>query len=100
MAKVDTVVKNGKVVLHDGILDAGVAIDKGKVVGLMPDAYLPEAKEVIDAGGKYILPGCIDPHAHLQRAYYTMEENIKSETRHAAIGGITTMVPMTFLRGE
>ena len=100
MAKVETVVKNGKVVLHDGILDAGVTIDKGKVVSLMPDAYLPEANEVIDAGGKYILPGCIDPHAHLQRAYYTMEENIKSETRHAAVGGITTMVPMTFLRGE
>ena len=100
MEKIDTVVKGGKVVLHDGILEAGVAIDKGKVVSLAPDAYLPEAKEVIDAGGNYILPGFIDPHGHLQRAYYTMEENIKTETQHAAVGGITTMIPMTFLRGE
>ena len=100
MGRVDTVVKNGKVVLHDGILDAGVVIDKEKVVCLAPDTYLPEAKEIIDANGNFILPGCIDPHAHLQRAYYSMEENIRTETQHAAVGGITTIVPLTFIRGE
>lgn len=100
MEKVDIVVKGGCIVSHDGILDAGLAINKGKVVSLAPDAYLPIAREVIDAKSNYIIPGIIDPHCHLQSAYYSMEENTITESQHAAMGGVTTMIPITFIRGE
>ena len=100
MEKVDVVVKNGKLVRRDGIISAGIAIQAGKVVAIAEDPFLPSAKEVIDAKGKHILPGLVDPHAHLQAAYYTAPELMRTETRSAAAGGVTTMVPLVFDRAD
>ena len=100
MERVDLVVRNGCLVTRDGMFPGGVAIDKGKVVAVAGDKFLPQGKEEIDAGGKPVLPGIIDPHAHLQAAYYTAEELMVSETRSAAAGGITTMIPVVFDRAD
>src|SRR3972149_3149971 len=93
---VDLVIKNGKLVIpRVGILDAGVAIDDQKIVGIMKDQALPEADKEVDATGKYVLPGAIDPHCHLGN-YMPFEQDCFTETRSAAGGGVTTL--FTFVK--
>ena len=89
---VDLVVKNGRVVGPAKTLEKGwIAIEKGKIVAVGQLADPPESKEVIDAGGNYVIPGIIDPHTHpgVDRSFY---HDIKSESKSAAAGGVTTFL--------
>jgi dihydroorotase (multifunctional complex type) len=90
---VDTLVTNCKIVRHDGILNAGLAIEKGKVVAIAKDAELPSADTIIDGKGNYLMPGVIDSHVHLEYPPgVDPESNIKKETRACAAAGCTTIV--------
>jgi len=89
--KVDLVVKNARVVRHDGEFYGGVAIAGTKIVMTGADNVLPDAKRVIDAGGRLLLPGIIDPHCHLG-VKYPYDEDMRTETAAAASGGVTTVL--------
>ena len=90
---VDTIITNCKIVRHDGILNAGLAVDNGKVVAIAKDDELPSAGEAIDAKGNYIIPGIVDAHVHLEwPPGVDPESNIKQETRACAAAGCTTIV--------
>lgn len=96
MRTVDLVIKSGKVVTPTGIMSTGIAVDEGKIVAISRESFLPEAKKAIDAKGKYILPGVVDPHVHLggMEAHPLMspfDEQSESETKGAAVGGVTTV---------
>ena len=85
---VDTVITNCKIVRHDGILNAGLAIKQGKVVAIAKDAELPSAGTIIDGKGNYIIPGVVDAHVHLEYPPgVDPESNIKRETRACAAAG-------------
>ena len=86
---VDTVIKNGQLVAPDGIMKKGIAIDAGRIVAISDDASLPPARETIDAGGNFILPGIIDVHVHTG-LYVPLEEEVK-DSHAAAYSGITTI---------
>ena len=58
------VVRGGRIVSSSGIISAGLAVRVGIIVAISHEDALPEAREAIDATGKYILPGVIDPHVH------------------------------------
>jgi len=73
-----------------GLVKSGVGIKDGKIVMIAQDDLLPKAKETIDAGGKYVIPGCIDPHVHLG-IFSTYEGECETETRYALSGGVTTI---------
>ena len=73
-----------------GLVNAGVGIKDGKIEMIASDRSLPEAAETVDAGGKYITPGWIDPHIHLG-IFSTYEGECETETRYALSGGITTL---------
>jgi dihydroorotase/allantoinase len=88
--KVDLVVKNARIVSPRGIVEGGLAVEGGVVVAVAKDSHLPEGDRVIDAGGKYILPGVLDGHAHT----YLPPETPSTGTRAAAKGGITTLLEM------
>ncbi|MBI4523017.1 MAG: dihydroorotase family protein [Deltaproteobacteria bacterium] len=85
--EVDLVVKGGNVVIPTRTFFGGVAIDKGKIVALCTDSAFPSSRKVIDVKGKTILPGTVDPEAHPGRP---VAREIKTESRAAAAGGITT----------
>jgi dihydropyrimidinase len=91
--QVDTVVNNCKIVRHNGILEAGLAVRNGKVVAVAKDSKLPSAGNIIDGEGNYVLPGIVDAHFHLQ---YPPEvdpvSNIRAETRACAAAGCTTLI--------
>lgn len=97
---VDAVVRNARVVSPTGVWEGGVAIANGRIVALGDDDSLPPSDSVIDAGGSFLLPGVIDPHLHLQDAYYKYEQLIQTETAAAAGGGVTTVIPMMFRRSD
>ena len=92
--KVDLVVKNGWVVTPQDTIKGGVAIADGKFVMIGTDETLPDAKEVIDASGKHILPGLIDAHVHFREPGVTHKEDFATGSTAAVCGGITTVIDM------
>ena len=96
MVTVDLLVKNAKMVMpRQGVFEGSLVVDEGKVVSIASKAQLLSADRVIDAEGKYVFPGVIDPHVHYGQKYpdyqLDFQGNVLSETFSAAIGGITTI---------
>ncbi len=92
--KVDLLIKNGKVVTPEATYDAAVAISGGKFIGIISGNELPDADEVYDAKGKYVLPGLIDSHVHFREPGVTYKEDFQTGSLAASYGGITTVVDM------
>lgn len=89
------VFRNGTVWTPTGILaKADVVIEGEQVVAVGPGAGEGATGEVIDATGKWVLPGFIDTHSHHREPGFTHKEDILHATRAAAAGGVTTTVGM------
>lgn len=90
----DLLIRNGKLVTPETVLEANVAVKDGKVAAILsPDAEAPAAK-VLDAKGLYVFPGAIDTHAHLNEPGYEWREDYAHATAAAAVGGYTTVIDM------
>ena len=87
--RVDTVVHDGRVVTSTNIYETGVAIKDGRIAALGPRDLLPAAENYIDATGKYVLPGAIDCHLHIDP---TKCDDWSHAPEVAAHSGITTIV--------
>ncbi len=85
------VIKNGHVVLEDAVLDADVRIENGVIAEIGDNL---SGGEVIDASGKYVLPGGIDVHTHfcLDVGIAVAQDDFYTGTVAAACGGTTTIV--------
>jgi dihydroorotase-like cyclic amidohydrolase len=86
----DLLVRGGTLVIPGvGRVRSDVGIGGDKIVALGED-LAGQAAEVYDARGKLVLPGIFDPHIHIgnQLSY---DEEAKSETRAAVLGGVTTV---------
>lgn len=57
-------IKNGKVVLPDGILENVILAFDSKICGFTDESQIPENAEVIDACGGFVAPGLVDIHIH------------------------------------
>jgi D-hydantoinase len=88
------VIRGGKVVTPKGIVKADLAIEEGKIVAIAKSQHLPKADREIDVGGRYILPGGVDAHAHIYDPKYVYREDFKTGTTAAAAGGVTTIIEM------
>jgi imidazolonepropionase len=78
------------------INDAALIIDGGRIAWAGPAAGAPAADEVVDAGGRAVLPGFVDSHAHLVFAGERAEEfAARMSGRPYAAGGIRTTVAKT-----
>lgn len=97
----DVLVRGGNVVVPGaGVLRADVGIRDGLIVCLsQTDAAAPPARRVIDAGGLYVVPGIVDPHAHLG-IFGPLEVEIQTETAQALAGGVTTVGVYLNVRGR
>jgi D-hydantoinase len=90
--KVDTIIINGRIFSPGVFLEAGIAIDEGKIVAIAKEPNLPEADEKINARGNLIIPGPIDAHVHLHIPGLLHREDFGNGTKAAAIGGTTTVI--------
>jgi dihydropyrimidinase len=91
-----TLITNGTIVTADGSYDADVLVDGERISLLgtdLPGAGVT-AEETIDAGGKYVLPGAIDVHTHMELPFggTFAKDTFESGTRAAAFGGTTAIV--------
>lgn len=77
-----------------GFAKLDVAIADGVVRAI--DNHIEPATDdvVIEAEGKYLLPGLVDMHVHLREPGYGYKETIATGTAAAARGGFTTVCPM------
>ncbi|MDO5016497.1 MAG: allantoinase AllB, partial [Eubacteriales bacterium] len=90
----DLLIKNGLIVSSEGVEKLDLAVRDGKVAALGVSGSLAEAKETVDAAGKYLFPGAIDTHAHLNDPGYNWRETFDNGTAAAAVGGYTTIIDM------
>src|SRR5262247_4053611 len=100
----DLVIRGGDVVTPQGVGRWDVAIEGERIVALgLPEQGL-QAGRIIDATGKIVVPGGIEPHTHLAH-FISMqpEENLhtlgpEEDTRGMVFGGTTTHVDFCFVR--
>ncbi len=92
MGRFDTVVLGGQTVLPvRGRARADVGIRDGRIAAV-GDGFSPEdADEVVDAAGKIVVPGAVDPHFHLG-IYRDITEDTRSETLSSLAGGVTSVI--------
>lgn len=88
----DTIIRNGKVVLAEQVINTQIGIKDGKITALGEE--LGDASEIIDAGGMYVLPGVVDAHVHLCEPGRTQWEGFITGTKALAAGGTTCYVDM------
>ncbi len=91
---VDVVLVNAKVFTNGNLVDAGVAIDNGKIVKIAKTTNLPSASKKYDLNGNVVLPGLIDVHVHLRDQQLAYKEDFQTGTSAAAAGGVTTVIDM------
>jgi dihydropyrimidinase len=87
------VVRNARLVVPEiGVLEGHLVADEGRVTELLSvRSPAPEAEVVIDANGRFVLPGAIDAHSHYG-LLPPVKERIPPESAFGATGGVTTMV--------
>jgi dihydropyrimidinase len=86
-------VKNGVCVNANRSFESDVAVLDGKVYRIGNNLDL-QAEKIIDARGKYVLPGIIDTHVHLPWPSESFDsvDDFHSGTLSAAFGGVTTII--------
>ncbi|WP_267715182.1 dihydropyrimidinase [Streptomyces sp. CoH17] len=93
-----TVIRGGLVVTASDEIHADVLIEDGRVAALAatgtPAAEAFSAERVIDASGKYVIPGGVDGHTHMEMPFggTYAADTFETGTRAAAWGGTTTIV--------
>ena len=63
------IIRNGKVVLQDAVVEKDLLIKDGKIVKIA-DKIAAQGSEELDASGIYVYPGLIDMHVHLRDPGY------------------------------
>jgi dihydropyrimidinase len=86
-------IKGGRVITAADDYVGDVFID-GERISLIGESLDVAADRVIDASGKYVLPGCVDPHTHLDMPFggTVTIDDVQSGQTSAAFGGTTTHV--------
>ncbi len=88
-------VKGGYVVNEGSIQQLDVYIEGSTIKKIGPSLNISaEDVKVIDASGKYIIPGVIDDQVHFREPGLTHKADIESESRAAIAGGITSFIEM------
>ncbi len=89
--KIDTVITGGTIVTADDTYQADIGIANGRIVAI---GMKLEGAKTIDATGRYIMPGGLDVHTHLDMPFggTTTADDWQSGTTAAACGGTTTLI--------
>ena len=89
-----TLIKNAMVINEGLVQRASVLIDNETIAGIFTTDEMPQADSIIDATGKWLLPGVIDDHVHFRDPGLTHKADMESESLAAAAGGVTTVFDM------
>ncbi|HEX7386725.1 MAG TPA: dihydropyrimidinase [Castellaniella sp.] len=93
-SRFDLTIRNGRIVTDTEIIDGDVGIRDGCIAAIGPE--LPAGLRDIDAAKKWVLPGGIDSHCHVEQLSgmgMMCADDFYSATVSAAFGGTTTIIP-------
>ena len=88
-----TLIKGGRIITAADDYVGDVYVE-GERISMIGESLDVDADRVIDAAGKYVLPGCVDPHTHLDMPFggtVTIDDVTSGQTA-AAFGGTTCHV--------
>lgn len=97
MAAYDLLIKNVKVVNHDGesATPLDIAVTDGKISEIAADLDGSKAAKVVNGSGRVAYPGAVDAHQHWG-IYNPLDQDTVSESKASAQGGVTTAI--TYMR--
>ena len=88
----DLIIKNGNCYINEDFQVTDIGIKEKKIVKI--GKIEESSKETIDAKGLIVLPGCIDTQVHFREPGSTDAEDLKSGSKAAILGGITSVFEM------
>ncbi len=95
-------IKNGEVVTAGGRQRADVYCEGETITSIGTNLSAPAGAEVIDATGKYVFPGFIDPHVHIYLPFMgtKCKDDHRTGSQAALVGGTTTYLEMLAPSGQ
>jgi dihydropyrimidinase len=89
-------IRNGELVTPDARYKAEIYVEDQTVTSIGTDLPVPPGTEIIDATGKWVFPGFIDPHVHIYLPFMATFAKDTHETASVAalLGGTTTFIEM------
>lgn len=92
-ALADLIIANARVVntFTAEIEYVDVAIHQGKIAGLGDYRRSPGGRRVVDIGGRYLTPGLIDGHFHLESSYLNVGEYARAVVPRGVLGGVSDL---------
>ena len=94
MTKQAILIINAAIVNEGKILEADLLIIDGRIHRIDQKISPPTGAEIIDEKGKYLLPGLIDDQVHFREPGLTHKGGIRSESKAAIAGGVTSFMDM------
>src|SRR3981189_1877349 len=89
-------IKNGEIVTASERYVADIFCENETVTRIERNITTPSGAEVIDAAGKYVFPGFIDPHVHIYLPFMGTfaKDTHETASKAALVGGTTTLIEM------
>ena len=89
-------IKNGEIVTASDRYHADICCEGETITAIGKELPVPAGATVIDASGKYVFPGFIDPHVHIYLPFMGTyaKDTYDSASRAALVGGTTTLIEM------
>ena len=89
-----TLILNAKIVNEGRIIEGDLLINGSYIERVDKNLQSVSAKRILDAKGKYLLPGAIDDQVHFREPGLTHKASIFTESRAAVAGGVTSFMEM------
>lgn len=89
-----TLITNAVIVNEGQTIHGSVAIEDDRFIYIGEETPVYDGAEVIDAGGKHLLPGVIDGQVHFRDPGVTHKADMETESKAAVAGGVTSYIDM------
>ena len=89
-------IKNGEIITADSRYKADIYVENETITRIGQNLETPPNTEIIDANGKYVFPGFIDPHVHVYLPFMSTfaKDTHETASKAALVGGTTTFIEM------
>ena len=95
-------IKNGEIVTASERYVADILCENETITRIDRGITPPKGAEVIDAKGKFVFPGFIDPHVHIYLPFMGTfaKDTYETASKAALVGGTTTLIEMCCPRAQ
>ena len=89
-----TLITNARLVNEGRVFSADLRIENGRIARIDGSLAARDGEQVVDAAGRWLLPGMIDDQVHFREPGLTHKGDIATESAAAVAGGLTTFMDM------